>query len=155
MCGPRCSFGQACTYGCLVVLAAGQRRHSSQVFRSNHVVQIQFIPTHRFANTIGFSRSANSFQVIPEPFRFSRFKHDDFDLHGPANVLTGKPCPFSNFVEAWRSEDEEPIELVGDQVIWPQGLGVQRLLAILRTVAGAFEPVRNGVHQNHPEKGMH
>lgn len=23
--------------------------------------------------------------------------------------------------EAWRSDDEEPIEVVGDQVIWPQG----------------------------------
>ena len=23
--------------------------------------------------------------------------------------------------QAWRSEDEEPIEVLGDQVIWPQG----------------------------------
>eukprot|EP00913_Durusdinium_trenchii_P027227 g25545.t1 len=31
---------------------------------------------------------------------------------------------------AWRSEDEEPIELVGDQVIWPQGLGSRDTLLV-------------------------
>ena len=29
--------------------------------------------------------------------------------------------------QAWRSEDEEPIEVLGDQVIWPQGAKLWRV----------------------------
>lgn len=44
------------------------------------------------------------------------------------SIHNDKPTPLvilpsSILPEAWRSEDEEPIEVLGDQVIWPQGPG--------------------------------
>lgn len=45
----------------------------------------------------------------------------------PRGLGEGPPRCGGCFTEAWRSDDEEPIEVVGDQVIWPQGTILDRV----------------------------